>query len=408
MPPQLPDSRYLLANLMNNLSDAVYFKDMQSRFVMMNRACIEKHGWKSAEFIAGKTDFDVFSREHAEQAFADEQLIIETGESLRGVEEKETWPDGRVTWVSSTKMPLKNAAGEIIGTFGISRDITEHKEAELRALHYAEEMRLITEGMEEEARMAAEMQKNFSPSNFPVYPPGAAPGNRCVDFLHRSVLCGQVSGDYCTIVPLSPFEVGIFLCDIRGAGIRAALGTALVRGVIQEVEVPYHGDPGLFLSRVSQLLRPLLFRENLLLDITACGIILNVSTGLLKVASAEHPKPLCFHAGQAAHWLLLEASCHGPALASVDEFSYVTTECQMTLGDSVVLFTDGLFSARNSALETYGEGRVIESAGAFAGNSLAGFIQKLEGDALDFSADGKFGDDVCFIGFQLNKLLERG
>ena len=403
----LPESGYLLANLMKNLPDAVYFKDMQSLFVLINQACLMKHGWPSMDFVAGKTDFDVFSKEHAEQAFADEQQIIETGEPLRGIEEKETWPDGRVTWVSTTKMPLKGDAGEIIGTFGISRDITEHKEAEFRALRYAEEMRLITEGMEEEARMAAEMQKNFSPSTFPIYPPGAALKDRCVDFLHRSVLCAQVSGDYCTIVPLSPFEVGIFLCDVRGVGIRAALGTALVRGVIQEVEVPYHGDPGLFLSRVSQLLRPLLFREKLLLDVTACGIILNVSTGLLKVASAEHPRPLCFHAGRDARWLLKDAACHGPALASRKDFSYVTTECQMAPGDSVVLFTDGLFSARNAASDVYGEERVMASACARGGNVLSEIFQTLEDDARAFSADGTFVDDVCFIGFHLNKLLER-
>ena len=166
MQPSSPDSGFLLQNLMDYSSDAIYFKDRQSRFLMVNRTCIEKHGWESAEVVKGRTGFDVFSKEHAEQAFADEQRIIETGKLLNNIEEKEPWPDGSVTWVSITKMPLKSADGEIIGTFGMSRDITARKEAELRVRRYAEEVRLITEEMEEEVRMAGELQKTFFPNSY--------------------------------------------------------------------------------------------------------------------------------------------------------------------------------------------------------------------------------------------------
>ena len=70
--------------------------------------------------------------EHAQKAFADEQRLLQTGEQLVGIEERETWQDGREAWVSTTKVPLRDRSGQIVGLFGISRDITGNKLAELR------------------------------------------------------------------------------------------------------------------------------------------------------------------------------------------------------------------------------------------------------------------------------------
>jgi PAS domain S-box-containing protein len=121
----------LMRTLMDNIPDVIYLKDLDSRFIKINKGYINKYGFTSESEILGKTDFDIFSDEHAKDARNDELAIIATGEPIIDKLEKETWHSGKVTWVSTTKIPLKNSQGKIIGTFGISRDITAVKETEL-------------------------------------------------------------------------------------------------------------------------------------------------------------------------------------------------------------------------------------------------------------------------------------
>jgi PAS domain S-box-containing protein len=129
----LIEERHLLHTLMDNLPDTIYFKDRESRFTRINKALAKSFGLSDPAQAVGKTDSDFFTGEHAQQAYADEQEIIRTGRPMLAKEEKETWPDGRETWASTTKMPLRDAHGNILGTFGVSRDITARRRAE-RAL----------------------------------------------------------------------------------------------------------------------------------------------------------------------------------------------------------------------------------------------------------------------------------
>jgi PAS domain S-box-containing protein len=128
---QMNHERDLLHNIMDTIPDSVYFKDNESRFIRVSRAMAHLMGFTSPTEMLGKSDFDFFTQEHAQQAYDDEQKIITTATPIVGIEEKETWADdSRVTWVSTTKMPLRDNNGNILGTFGISRDITARKLAE--------------------------------------------------------------------------------------------------------------------------------------------------------------------------------------------------------------------------------------------------------------------------------------
>jgi len=122
--------RQLLYAFFEHIPDNVYFKDRNGRFIRINRAMADYFGLAEPSDAIKKSDSDIFTSEHSHQAFADEQEIIRTGQALIGKEEKETWPDGHVTWVLTTKVPLRNQGGRIIGTMGISHDITNRKRIE--------------------------------------------------------------------------------------------------------------------------------------------------------------------------------------------------------------------------------------------------------------------------------------
>jgi PAS domain S-box-containing protein len=133
----LERERALIAVLMDTIPDHIYFKDERSRFILINRSMAGFIGMDNPNDAVGRTDFDFFTAEHAQPALETERAIMRSGEPVVDLEEKETMPDGRVTWAATTKMPLRDRQGRIIGTFGLSRDITERRHAEERILRLA-------------------------------------------------------------------------------------------------------------------------------------------------------------------------------------------------------------------------------------------------------------------------------
>ncbi len=143
----LVEERYLLHTLMDNLPDMIYFKDRESRFTRVSKSTAKILGIGNSSEVVGKTDFDFFDQDHARDARNDELKIMETGQPLVAKEEHETWLDGRETWALSTKMPMRDANGTIVGTFGHTHDITGRKTGEFALRTSEEHFRSLFESM---------------------------------------------------------------------------------------------------------------------------------------------------------------------------------------------------------------------------------------------------------------------
>jgi len=126
MEQSLKHEHYLLGTLMDNATESIYFKDRESRFIRINRFLAGRFKLSDPEEAVGKTDADFFDAAHSRKALEDEQMVMRTGRAINK-EEMEIWPDRRTTWVLTSKLPFWDKAGNIAGTFGLSRDITERK-----------------------------------------------------------------------------------------------------------------------------------------------------------------------------------------------------------------------------------------------------------------------------------------
>ncbi|MEI6560918.1 MAG: SpoIIE family protein phosphatase [Verrucomicrobiota bacterium] len=386
--------RTMFAALMESLPDCIYFKDMDSRIIAVNQAMVRWHGVSSTHVFYGKTDFDLFLEEHARQALADEREILDTGEPLVNIEEKEVWADGHVTYVSTSKMPLRDERGRIIGTFGLSRDITERKQSEEQLARFAEELRHKNEALEEELAMARELQLAMLPQSFPAF---IHEGREAARFYHFFQPSAAVSGDFFDVYEIAPNKVGFFICDVMGHGVRASLVAATARALVEEM-ASNAVSPEVLLGDLNTALRRILRHNSTPLFVTACYLVADLATGELVYANAGHPRPIRVRAGGAAP---LEGKT-GPVLGLFDEATYERAGCPFEARDVVLFFTDGLYELENAKDEIYDYSRLLQAAECRRHLPMKELCRGIVEEVQAFAANREFSDDVCLVGMELN------
>jgi sigma-B regulation protein RsbU (phosphoserine phosphatase) len=395
---------FLLQTLMNSIPDAVYFKDTRSRFLMISRALAKKHRLSDPQQAIGKTDADYFTAPHAEQALADEQTILRTGQPMEGIEESETWPDGSITWVSTTKMPLRNQSGRIVGTFGISRDITTRKLAELAL---AEQTRLLhkkNQQIEDELKMARELQLAMLPQDFPAIVCDSTK-TEALKFYSYYLPGGTVSGDFFDVFQLSETAVGVFICDVMGHDVRAALVTAMLRALVEDFSAKA-ADPGQLLAEINLALFKVFRQAGTTMFATAFYLVADVTTGELSYANAAHTHPLRLRRPAG----VVEVLGHdaggkkGPALGLFRDSKFPTCHRPMHAEDLLVFYTDGLIEEEGQDGEIFSRERLAETIVNLQALPPKELLAKTLDEIRRFAGHPDFSDDVCLLGVEVKRL----
>ena len=380
--------RDMLQGLLDNTPDRIYFKDRFSRFTRTNHALAKQFNVPAPEALVGKTDFDIFSREHAQQAFDDEQRIIQTCQPVFNKEEKETWPDGHVTWASSTKIPLRDPAGQVIGTFGISRDITDRKRAEEMLKKYAEELSVKNHDIQEDLLLACEIHQTFIRPDYPRFPVTASAEQSALRFAHRYLPASTLGGDFFDIWPVSVSSAGILICDVMGHGIRAALVTSILRGLLDKYRTLAY-DPGELLHKINQALLVNLKSVSSTVFATACYGVLDAATGRLVRLPTESPR-----ATGDRHWRTAVDRWRHPAPHSAN---YPTQTYSLGLRDQLFLYTDGIYEVEGPGGQEFGLDRLLAAVRQRANLNGVQLLDDVLMESRRFSATGEFTDDVCLV-----------
>lgn len=294
-----------------------------------------------------------------------------------------------------------------------SQQARRKAEADLRTLNaqlehrVAERTRELWEKntiMEEDLEMARELQMAFLPSRFPTIPRGASETTSAVRFCSLFHPSSSVSGDFYNIVRISDASVGIFICDVMGHGVRAALVTAIMRALEEQVGEAA-ANPGALLTQMNHSLRDILRQLATTLFATACYIVVDIATGRLTFANAGHPKPLLVRQATKTVEIIGVDRKNGPALGLIDNISYQTYQLTLAEGDLVLAFTDGLFEVENTQSQAYSETRLREAIQQHVGLPLTKLVQEVSLEIEDFAQGREFTDDVCLVGMEIAWLL---
>jgi sigma-B regulation protein RsbU (phosphoserine phosphatase) len=401
----LRNSESLYHSLVETMPQNVFRKDLQGRFTFANQQYC-KHYKCRLEDILGKTDFDFFPKELAEKYQKDDRRVMESGQTYEIIEEHQPLGQEK-TIVQVVKTPLYSADGSIIGLQGIFWDITAQKLAEeqirranTELARSREELRTKNLLMEENLHMAREIQSAMLPQQYPTFPHHAPPEQSALQFVHRYQPAETVSGDFFSVSALSEDVAGVFICDVTGHGMRAALVTAMIRALVEELK-PIAQDPGMFLRKLNADLFTILKTTGSPMLTTAFYLAANWRTGVVRFANAGHPKPLLVRRPTDRVEPLVNASGKSqPALGLFENPPYQTTEINLAPGDLVMLFTDGLYEVQGPEEELYSQERLIMDVKTRLQKPAAQLFDELLAAIGSFSVDHEFADDVCLIGME--------
>jgi sigma-B regulation protein RsbU (phosphoserine phosphatase) len=403
---RLRHSEALYHSLVETLPQNIFRKDLECRFTFANRQFCNTLG-RPLEDIVGKTDFDFFPPDLAAKYQRDDRRVLETGQAYETIEEHQP-PGSKKIYVQVVKTPLREANGRAIGLQGIFWDITEQvmadetiRQANVALARSQKELRLRNLQMEDDLKMAREIQVAMLPQQYPAFPRAGPDSESAFLFTHRYLPTGSVGGDFFTISALSKTLAGVFLCDVAGHDVRSALVTAMIRALVEELK-PLAADPGEILTKLNSDLCAILRHSGTPMLTTAFYLVADWQTGLMRYANAGHPKPL--HARRATGQVAPLVNASGksqPAMGLIEDTHYQSSELQLAPNDLVLLFTDGLVEVQNPTEELYTQQLLIAAVQQRLNLPAPRLIDEVLEEIRRFSGNTDFPDDVCLVGMDL-------
>jgi len=280
----------------------------------------------------------------------------------------------------------------------------ERKRMSEQLHRYAAELREKNAQLESDFNMAREIQQIFLPDQYPTFPRSVAPEDSALKFSHRYIPAQAVGGDFFDIFAITDSTAGVFVCDVMGHGMRAALITAIMRGLIEEL-MPVAADAGKFLTEINRSLRAILRRTREPFLATAFYAVADATAGELRFANAGHPSPFRLQRDKKEVRPLKDYDArHGPALGLFEKTDYPTCGCPFAANDFIFLFTDGIYEVTNAEGQEFGQERLLQAVRKRIDTPPEQLFSELLAEVQQFSGSHEFEDDVCLVGVEAARL----
>ena len=391
--------------LFDHLVEGIFRTTPDGHYLLANIALAKIYGYETPrQLMAGIQD--IAGRLYVEHSRREEFVrFMQESDVLSGFESKIYRKDGTIIWIAENCRAVRDAQGRLMYYEGTVEDITERKRSEEQIRHATAELSRSREAlraksalMEENLRTAREIQGAMLPQQYPVCPPNASPEQSAFQFVHRYEPAETVSGDFFSVSAISPTEVGVFICDVTGHGVRAALVTAMICALAEELK-PLAREPGNFLKKLNFDLCCILKSTGSPMLTTAFYCVADCRTGRLRFANAGHPKPLLIRRQTGTVEPLANASGRSqPALGLFEDPPYQTSEVAIQPGDFLMLFTDGLYEVQGQNEELYSQQRLMMDTQNLLAMPASAMFDELLALVRNFAVTGQFDDDVCLVG----------
>jgi sigma-B regulation protein RsbU (phosphoserine phosphatase) len=259
--------------------------------------------------------------------------------------------------------------------------------------------------VEEELKLAREIQQSYLPRQRVTFPQAAGTRDAALRFCFHYTPAEIIGGDFFSVQELSETEVGVFICDVMGHGVSAALVSATVRGLIEEMKTDAT-DPGRFLGEMNRAIHAILHGAETPIFVTAFYMVADIARGELRYANAGHPAPFCIRPAS-RQVRSLETPRGGAALGLFEDSQYLVSQKPLRDGDLLMLFTDGLYEIESALAEPYGRERLPNDIRKRIKMTPARLFDDLIAHIRDFSLHRRFDDDVCLVGMEVGRMGER-
>jgi sigma-B regulation protein RsbU (phosphoserine phosphatase) len=391
----LEEERQRMRLIFDTVPLHLYFKNSEHEFVLANQAMAEWFGFDAPEELYAKSDRDFFAEQHWRETQVDERRIMETGKPLEGRIERETWSGRSDTWVITSKYPWRGADGEIIGTFGVSNDISDLMTTQQKLEASAATFERKNLDMAEELELAREVQLALLPDRFPEVE-GAAGALRFERFYEAAA---ELTGEFFEVLSLGNGRVGFLMGEVFDQGVRSALVVSMLRGLIEK-EVTSADDAGAFLEGLNRGLSHLLIDSRHEIKASAfCGVV-DLERSRIQLAVAGRMNPIAVFEDGVRRVVPPEHAC-GPALGEVEGGHYGYVEAELEGLRRMICFTEALRVAGDKRGQEFGITRVLEEVER--GGELSKMLERLAGAVKKHRGEAEFHHAICLLGWEITK-----